>query len=395
MSQAQRSPHEEFIMTGIVFGLLFGMSWAIWHFFHAELTNLLRWIRIGEMWVASLLEGGDYTVVVPDNGRQAVRSWIRWLSRADVDSIGFREIRAMTYIAVLPLRVLFAGLICIMMLWVIFLGPGTRYRRKMGLEELIKEQALSFPTIAPFVKFNPRNESYRVLGQPVPSKLPLFAEALSPEEWISFHEIKVQGNQIDMNQAWQALALQLGNRWQGPFKLPIHARGLYAACALRHVRKRRESEELLNQMSLAWSADKGLQLPYKVRTYINNIVKDPNVGGTLRKYADQHAFDTTALLRCLARAREEGGVLAPASFLWLRGVDRALWYPLNNLGRKSYHAEAVGALVHYTNELIAGQKIPTPRFEDVIRGIEAFLRSTSSRPIPPLDKTGNNRKTKA
>ena len=84
--------------------------------------------------------------------------------------------------------------------------------------------------------------------------------------------------------------------------------------------------------------------------------------------------------------------MAPASFLWLRGQDRALWYPLNNLGRKSYHAEAVGALVHYTNELIAGQKIPMPRFDDVIRGIEAFLRGPGSKPIPPLDKTATGGK---
>jgi intracellular multiplication protein IcmP len=120
---------------------------------------------------------------------------------------------------------------------------------------------------------------------------------------------------------------------------------------------------------------------------IYKIIRDPKLGGALQKYADQHAYETTALLRCLARARQEGGVLAPASFLWLRGQDRTLWYPLNNLGRRSYHAEAVGALVHYTNELIAGQKIPTPRFEDVIKGIEAFLKSPGAKSIPPLDKT--------
>lgn len=392
VSQPQKSPHEEFIMGTLILGLLSGIAWAIWHFFHAELTTALRWIRVSEMWLAQLIHDPSYSLVVPGVGKQSIKTWLDWLPHANVKDIGFPEIKVTTYVAVYPLRMLFISLLCLMMLWAIFLGPGTRYKRRMKLEELIKEQARSFPTIAPFIKFNPQKEPVRILGQAVPSKLPLFAEALSPEEWVAFHEIKTVGTQIDVNQAWQALALQLGKRWQGVEKLPLHAQALYAAFALRHVRKRKESEELLNQLALSWTPERGLKIPSKIKSQIQKIIKDPKIGGSLKKYAEQHAFETTVLLRCLARAREEGGVLAPASFLWLRGVDRTLWYPLNNLGRKSYHAEAVGALVHYTNELIAGQKIPAPRFEDVIKGIEAFLRSPAARPIPPLDKTGGKAK---
>ena len=221
----------------------------------------------------------------------------------------------------------------------------------------------------------------------MPAVLPLFAEALSPEEWVAYNEIQVQNNQIDANQTYQALASQLGGRWRGPLKLPIHAQGLYAAFALRHARKRKDSEELLGEMALHWTPENGLQLPSKLKSRIRKIINDPKLGGALLKHADKHAYATTALLRCLSRAREEGGVLAPASFIWLRGEDRVLWYPMNNLGRRAYHAEAVGALVHYTNELIAGQKIPTPRFDEVIKGIEETITGPSSRPIPPLDRT--------
>jgi intracellular multiplication protein IcmP len=379
-------------MAVIVLGLTFALAWAIWHFFHAQLTEVLRWIRVGEMWIATLLVGHDYAVMVPNAGKQSMNVWRDWLPKARVSEIGVPEIIVITYVAVLPLRSIFAGMLGLMMLWAIFYGPGTKYRRRMTLEDLIKEQARSFPAIAPFIKFNPLNMPYRVPGDPVPGTLPMFSEALSPEEWIAFHEIKVQNNQLDMNKAYQALALQLGKRWQGPLKLSMPAQGLYAAFALRHARKRKESEDLLNQLSLAWSPEKGLDLPLKLKAQIRQIIKNPKLGGALQKYTDKHAFETTALLRALSRSREEGGVLAPASFLWLRGQDRTLWYPLNNLGRKSYHPEAVGALVHYTNELIAGQKIPTPRFEDVIKGIEAFLRGPGSRAIPPLDKKSRGMK---
>lgn len=386
MSQ-QKSPHEEFIMVFVVGGLLFGIAWAVWSVYHAPLTNALRWIRVGEMWIATALTAKDYSIDIPEVGRQYLKSWREWLPHAAVSEINYPEIKAMTYVAVPPLRLLFSGLMGLMAFWVMFFGPGSHYRRRMTLETLMQEQARSFPIIKPFVKFNPCLLPYRVIGKEVPAVLPLFSEALSPEEWIAFHEVQIEGGQMNVNQAFQGLISQLGKRWQGPLKLPLHAQALYAAFALRHVRKRKDSEEMLNEFALSWTPDSGFKPSAALRAKIRAVIKNPKIGGALQKYADQHAYETTALLRCLSRAREEGGVLAPASFLWLRGTDRNLWYPMNNLGRRSYHAEAAGAMVHYTNELIAGQKIPTPRFDDVIRGFEAFLKSTSSRAIPHLNKT--------
>ena len=63
MSQGQqRSPHEEFIMVTIVAGLTFAFCYTIWFFFHEQLTTALRWVRVCEMWIATLMEGKDYSV---------------------------------------------------------------------------------------------------------------------------------------------------------------------------------------------------------------------------------------------------------------------------------------------------------------------------------------------
>lgn len=383
----QRSPHEEFILTGIVFGLLFGIGYLIWMVFHEQLTQLLRWVRVGEMHIVALMKGDDYTVMVPNLDKpQVLKQWLAWLPQAKVTEIDVEALRASTYVAVPAIRPVFVVILSIFAIWAMFRGPNTQYRRRMNLEGLIAEQAKSFPAIAPFVKFNPNKLPFRVVGQAVPEKLPLFAEALSPEEWVAYHDVELRNNQLDANRCYEALMEQLGARWQGPLKLPPHAQGLFAAFALRHGRKRKESEELLGELSLCWSPEGGLKLPAKLVSKITKIIKDPKLGGALLKYCDNHAYNTTALLRALQRAREEGGVLAPASFTWLRGEDRNLWYPMNNLGRRSYHAEAVGALVHYTNELIAGQKIPTPRFDEVIKGIQDSVTGPQARPIPPKTK---------
>src|SRR5690606_29609577 len=141
-----------------------------------------------------------------------------------------------TFITQNALNYLFIGLMALMALIVFFRGPGTFYRRRMGLEGLMQEQAKSFPTISPFLKFDPRKLPFRAPGQPVPAPLPMFSEALTPEEWLAYNEVRMSGGKIDVGRAYQALTKQLGKRWQGARKLPIHMQGIYAACALKHVR---------------------------------------------------------------------------------------------------------------------------------------------------------------
>lgn len=366
-----------------------GLCWVIWHFFSVQLTWVVQQVRFGELWLVKLLFGSEFAVYDPDIGSShRVMSWYNYMKFQRAADIDVDHIKASTLIAVLPLKFVFLAIMGVMTVFVIFRGPGTQYRRRMGLEQLMAEQAKSFPATAPFIKFDPRKLPSRAPGQPVPEQLPLFSEMLSPEEWLAYNEVKWNGSSLDYSACWRALEKQLGKRWQGPENMAFHMQGIYAACALKLVRKRKDSEEVLNMLAESWSADGGFRPSAKLKTKVRAVIKNPKLGGALKKFADQHAFETTALLRCLQRAREEGGVLAPAEFLWLRGHDRNLWYPLNNLGRKSYCPEAAGALVHFTNELIAGQKIPTPRVDEVIRGLEAFMKGPSARPIPELQRKG-------
>lgn len=363
------------------------ISYFVWQAFAPQLIGMLRWIRLAELSLVGLIFGNDY-VWGSNPAARPVGVWKAWLGRAPVEMITLDHVKAMTSLAVLPLRPFFTVGIFAMAAYVTLYGHRSMYRRKLNLERLMAEQAKSFPAIQPFIKFDPRQMPARAPGAPVPAKLPLFAEALTPEEWIAFHDIRVtSGGQVDRPRAQFALIQQLGPRWEGPSKLPMFAQGLFAAFALKHVRKRKEAEDMLSALAMSWSHDKGFRPSFKLRRQIKRVLKDPKLGGALKKHADKHAFETTAMLRSLARAREEGGVLAPAQFLWLRGVDRRLWYALNNLGRKAYHAEAAGAMVHYVNELIAGQKIPVPRFEDAITTLENFLKAPGGARIPPKEKS--------
>lgn len=386
MSQQNKGPNEDFMMGLFILIIVVTVCLIIWFLFSNQLKEVIRWVRVTELYFIMKFIDPNLAVVHPSVGKQRASDWLSYLKAVDVRRMTITDIRVSTYVAVLPLKKYFMVIFGLMGGYLLFGNPGGSFKRRLNLETLIAEQAKSFPTIAPFVKFDPRKLPFRAPGQPVPVQLPPFAEALSPEEWLAHNNIKLVAGQVDPVATYTALVKQLGRRWQGPLKLEPYAQGLYAAFALKHVRKRADSDALLNELALAWTIDKGFRPGMGLMRRIRKIIKNPKIGGALQKYADQHAFETTALLRCLSRAREEGGVLAPAMFVWLRAHDRKLWYPLNNLGRKSYHAEAAGAMVHYTNEIIAGQRIPTPRFEEVVRTIDAYMKSGAARAIPELDK---------
>ncbi len=220
----------------------------------------------------------------------------------------------------------------------------------------------------------------------MPENLPLFAEALSPEEWLVYNGIPVV-NSTDVNPdaAMEAFARQLGKPWQGPNTLEPHMQVLLAAFCLKAARKRKDSELMLGRLALCWSHDKGLMLDRNLLREARKILRDKNLAGKTLARCNQHAFQTTAMLRALATAREEGGVLAPAEFVWLRGFDRALWYPLNNLGRQSYHMEALGAMAHYKAEKIVQRPIPRPKVDDAVQSIIEYMKSPKARALPKLD----------
>ncbi|TVQ82280.1 MAG: hypothetical protein EA357_09990 [Micavibrio sp.] len=385
MSQ-QRDKDEGLTLTWVFLLFVAVFSFIIWHTLQTELKSGIRWVRVAELRLAMTIHGEDHVIVHPRYGPQRLDVWYNFLRHVNPDDLRGREIEAATFITQEAVKLYFIILMCLFGAWAIIKGPGTKYKRRMSLESVMNEHAKNFPVIAPFVKLDPRKLKSRPPGSPVPENLPLFAEALSPEEWIAYHNIPYINKKLDREKAFQALVLQLGERWRGPEHLPLHMRALYAAFALKAIRKRKESDELLNELSLAWSHDKGLKIPVKLKSRINKIIKDPKVHAAVTKYANRHAFQATAMLRALNRARDEGGVLASAQFVWLRGYDRTLWYPLNNLGRKAYHAEAMGALTHYTYEIIAGQRIPTPKFDDAIRGLEEYVGGPAGRPIPKREK---------
>ena len=384
--QSANTLHENSIGWIILLAVLAVLLYIFWYFFHAEIRDAVRWVRYSEMWLISWFVSDDYTII--HNGREVLwekgfEDTPRWQAVQLTDA----HLSYFSSLAMQPLKWLWIALCALGALWCIFKGPRTHYRAKLGIEGLIHRQSGNFPVIAPFFKFNPANQPPRPPGSPVPAELPIFAEALGPEEWLAYHNIPAPDGQIDREAAGKAFRKQLIGRWKGTKALKPHQQILLAAFCLKAARKRSESDDMLGRLTLCWDADKGLKLgrDRKLLGEARKILKNKDLAGKTIAQMNRHAFVTTAMLRALNFAREEGGVLAPAQFVWLRAHERTLWYPLNNLGRQAFHPEALGAMSHYRAEKITQRPIPVPKLEDAVDTMIEYMGSLRARPIPALD----------
>jgi len=410
-----------FFLFLFLLAVIWGGGWLSWKYFRPQLTQATLVIRSAEMKIADIWMDDDDIIRVPlhaeTNDEKGLRARLGdfervewsdtkfgvWRDFADVaqenpKAVQPQHLKVLTYVTLYPMRWLFVAIFAMLFVWVIFNGPTSRFRRIMGIEALINDQAKIFKVIRPFVKFNPNLLPIRAPGSPVPTELPIFAEALGPEEWIAYNEIPLPDGKLDRNAAYEAFARQLGPRWKGAMDLAPELQVILAAFCLKASRKRTESDDLLGRLCACWDHKSGLKLSRDrgIVREARKILRDKKLSEKTLSNANRHAYISTALIRALNTAREEGGVLAPAQFVWLRAHNRQLWYPLNNLGRQAFHLEAVGCAAHYRAEKQVNRPIPRPRVMDAILGLEEHLANPIlARPIPPVDYgAGGKRKPK-
>jgi intracellular multiplication protein IcmP len=384
--QKKSATYESALGWGILLCVFAALGYLIWWYFKIEIRSGIRWLRYGEMWVMSWFVGDDYEVMwkgQPVNYSELMNM----AARIPADRIDGKLIDALSIVGLAPYLWIICLLSTLFGFWALFRGPGTEHRRHFDLNTLIKKQANIFPIISPFITFNPAKLPPRPPGAPVPAEMPIFAEALSPEEWIVFNEIPVNGKNLDEEIATRAFTKQLGPRWRGAKNLAPYRQILLAAFCLKASRKRADSDTMLARLAKCWSEKDGLKLSRdrKLLREARAVLANQALSSSVLRKCNEHAWENTAMVRGLMTARSEGGVLAPAQFVWLRAHDRALWYPLNNLGRQSFHMEAMGLMAHFKAEKMAQRPIPRPKVGDAVKSLVEFLNGGKMRALPQMD----------
>ncbi len=270
-------------------------------------------------------------------------------------------------------------LIFIILAIVVYFSNTTRvYKHIYNMKDLAKFEKINWPQITPVVGLD--------LIKTDIDKGP-WAMAMTPMQFCKrfklLQEVRAQRQEgvrtrdrIDVvlkrGDANKVFALQLGPAWQDVNKLPMHAKALFAVFAARINADSKAAAELLAKMSE--SAGRKFD-----EAMIDALLKKHENTKLVQQIIQSHAYVSTVMAAMLLGARDDG-VQASADFLWLKPMDRRLWYTLNTVGRQTPFIEVGGIFAHWIAEKEAGRKLLVPMVEEATNALELALKEVVYRP---------------
>lgn len=268
------------------------------------------------------------------------------------------------------------GILLFLMAWFLYRGHATmRFNKSYNMDALARQEKGNWAQIAPVVDLDLIKED--IMKGP-------WAMAMNPMQFCKKYKLLKIEIEADKKAAWkdegthkvtvirekaaQVFASQLGPLWTGEANLPPHTRAIYASFLLRAEHKPDEARALLDSLSL--SAAKGA-IDY---SEIDEIIKKYGNNKVVKRCLERHAYVMTVMAELIEVARLDG-VYATSSFLWLKPVDRRLWYMLNTVGRQVAPSEVGGPFAHWLAEKKMGRALSVPMVEEAVNGLELAINN--------------------
>ena len=167
-------------------------------------------------------------------------------------------------------------------------------------------------------------------------------------------------------EALAILKTQLGPLWDNHFELPPYTRALFAVFVARIENDKKMAEDLLEDLSVSFT--KG-GLDY---SGVSAILTKHHQSKAVQRCIQRHAYVLSVMAALLELARSSG-VLASSSFLWLKLVDRQLWYMLNSVGRQTPYSEVAAPWSHFIAEKEMGRALFKPVIDESLNALEESL----------------------
>lgn len=211
-----------------------------------------------------------------------------------------------------------------------------------------------------------------------------WAMALTPVEWMKKHKLLYRDAasksiKVDRLRAKLAFTSQLGPQWRGVEYLNNYERAIFAALAAFVNYDRKRGEEFLEQMA-ASATQANLKTMSLDFNGVDELIKKYGHSTAVKTIVSEHAYVYTVFARMLTQARSTG-IVANSLYLWLKPIDRCLWYVLNSVGRKAVFVEVGGVYAHFKAECELKMPIKQPLVEEAVNGLEEVLKIKIIRDI--------------
>jgi intracellular multiplication protein IcmP len=249
-----------------------------------------------------------------------------------------------------------------------FFLSNRKFTKSYSMKSLRDAECVNWPEITPILSLDLVKEDIEV-GPWAMAKTPL--DFCKEHEMIS--PITVNQRQVwklDKGTAHQILTMQVGPVWTGAQDLPIYMQALAIIFIARAERERDVANKFLAQISQSAAGGKldfaGVKELMDSKYFSSRII---------RWLEQRHAYVYTMMASLLEIARSDG-VLASSEFLWLKPVDRRLWYVLNTIGRQTSVVEVAGAHAHWLTERKIGRALRTPMVTEAVKALESSMLDT-------------------
>lgn len=253
-----------------------------------------------------------------------------------------------------------------------------KFRRAHDMKTLRAQEQFNWPAIMPIVKED-------LVSQDV-NKGP-WAMALTPMEFARKNQLlkkddvlldnPVPGQEmtagVRRGDAKRVFTLQLGPYWDGFEHCSPPVYTLAAVFLARINRDRKAADNILAVMDKSFAAGKP---DFSVAKPVIEKYKNSEI---VQEVVAKHAYTLCVIASLLAAARDDG-VVPSAEFLWLKPVDRRLWYMLNCVGRQTPYSEVAGPFAHWRAEKVMGRRSLVPMIDEAIRALEIAIKEVKLTP---------------
>lgn len=366
--QQQQSSSDSGLAPVWITILIMATAYFIWYWGHRYIVEFVFYINV--------LQAKAVNFVL---GSESLKQEILIMQTVDAGEVDFADLMELTNRVGAYIRY---PIVVILLLLAVFLYRSNvtlRFRKTYNMHSLREQEQANWPCIIPAVK------QQDLVSLDV-NKGP-WAMAMTPMEFARKYKLlrkedalldnPTPGQEmtagIRRGDAKRVFTLQLGPYWEGFERCSPQARALAAVFIARINRDREAAKLILDTLvktSVDGAPDYAVALP-TIKKYGNTEL--------VQEVVQKHAYVLTVLAALLMASRDDG-VVPSAEFLWLKPVDRRLWYMLNSIGRQTPYPEVGGPFAHWRAEQVIQRASLTPMIDEAIRALEIAVKEVKLSP---------------
>jgi intracellular multiplication protein IcmP len=236
-------------------------------------------------------------------------------------------------------------------------NPLNKYKRTMNRQSLCESEVGLWPWIAPVLKVD-------IISMPIDEGP--WAMTDIPLVFCRKYNLLNEKNIIQKDKARKVFISQLGPLWTGIENLKPQEKAILA-CFLAQLNL--NQKDAIKGLSLMSTTIAEGNIDY---SFADGYIKKYAYTEKSEKFLNKNAYVYNVIATVFEECKKYGKI-PPSYFLWLKVVDRNLFYTLHCVGRKLPFPEVGGIFGHGLAEKVIARKCISPYVDKAVEGLEEAL----------------------